>query len=46
MRWMLIGAAAFFVLLMAGFVSLLIMAETMTPERETVRVEIEDDFPR
>jgi|TARA_R100000455_G_C6269793_1_gene125477 ABC-type transporter Mla subunit MlaD len=43
---MLIGFLVLLVLLLAGFGTLVFMAEGMDPGTEEVRVELEDNFPR
>ena len=46
MRGFLIGFAVVGVLALAGFGTLVLIANGMEPTREEVRVELDDDFPR
>ncbi|MCF8880775.1 hypothetical protein L5876_13185 [Hyphobacterium sp. SN044] len=46
MRGMLIGFLVLLVLVVAGFGTLVLLAEGIDPGREEVRVDLEDDFPR
>jgi len=45
MRAALIIVGALVVLLIAGFVALLVYAETIRPDEGEVRIELEDTFP-
>jgi len=46
MRGLLVGLGVFALLVLGGFGALVFLAESAEPQREEVRVEIEDDFPR
>jgi hypothetical protein len=46
MRGFLFGLAAVVGLAALGFVALVVIANGMEPTRESVSVELEDDFPR
>lgn len=46
MRGFLIGILVVGVLALAGFGTLAVIANGMEPTRESVSVELEDDFPR
>lgn len=46
MRGLLIGLLVFGVVVLAGFGTLAVIANGLEPSRESVSVELEDNFPR